>query len=89
MEASSWHQGFIQKTFQNLGGFKISEKMCQSSWYLQGFCQEWRTAQKPSKTNGFWYIFIQNLKKPLGKHDFFQWKLRPGTKASSKKPSKT
>ena len=26
MEASSWHQGFIQKTFQNLGVFKIFQK---------------------------------------------------------------
>ena len=67
---SSRHQGFIQKTFQNLGVLRIFQKNAQTL----GICKviakndgEWWTAQKPSKTNGFWYIFIQNLKKPKGK----------------------
>ena len=89
MEASSRHQGFIQKTFQNLGVFKIFKKNVPKPVVFARFLPRMMDSSKTFKKPMVFDAFSSKSFKTLGKHSFFQWRLRPGTKASSKKPSKT
>ena len=94
MAASSRHQGFIQKTFQNLGFFvRFSKKHVPKPLVFARFLPrmmendgQLKNLQKPMVFDTF---SSKTLRNPRGKKCFFQWKLRRGTKASSKKPSKT
>ena len=71
MEASSRHQGFIQKTFQNLGVFKIFKKKYVKTL---GICKvfakndgQLKNIQKPVVFD----TFSSKTLKTLGKHSFF------------------
>ena len=75
MEASFRHQGFIQKTFQTL-------KNVPKPWVFARFLPRMTDSSKTFKNHWFLIHFHPKPSKTLGKHSFFQRKLRPGTKAS-------